>query len=605
MLLQRLFVGNIPADTNEQELKQEFSAYGTVKAIDLKCKPNALSNSVDTFAFVNIELDDRTLWRCISEFRQQQYKGVYLNVSKAKESFLDRLKREREEAEAGKLSSDLLNPYKSKPSDVRGETKPSPLPVLPTIQKEVQSSSSESSSESENEQPEPVRKLPFSRKQKEAEDDHLVRKWNQETYIEHGKLKIVPITGEVKEVIDKSKNWKKKDKNLDEKARLADEKRKQGLTKLQNAYEQQKKAIQKALAGGETNKKKKIVFDEDVDEPSGESNKISLFNDEDIDDGFKGNFKVHKQLADNNERGQRLFEMQTQFHGDSRFKLDERFLDKDASVTNEEMSNKNGVNLGDQERIKQYEILSKVTGKQIQARSQFNSEQSGRKVMQRYDPSVQKKETEQPLKKVKHLTDEDLIEAKKAMRPVDDYKVSEDKFYTVSDSITNVIGNSSGGFSLLSMFGAAPVDENEDEGIENQELDKPAFSAARFKYESSASEDEEGTQDPSNDNQLIGQVSNEEIETKSKKQKKKAGYFSKQGIWKENFFFLPDDPRFVEGRKFFFEFASSSAAEANKEKDEQVKDIRKIFKKRRTRETRNVNQMRAKRGLKLLKNRRK
>ncbi|XP_058825608.1 probable RNA-binding protein CG14230 [Topomyia yanbarensis] len=611
MPLQRLFVGNIPAGTSEQELKQEFSAYGPVKAIDLKCKPNPLNDSVDTFAFVNIELDDRAVGRCITEFRQEQYKGVFLNVSKAKESFLDRLKREREEAEAGKLSSERLNPYKKCDTSaaVRKDDLVEPLPVLPTIQKEVESSSSGSSSESEDDGPEPAKTSVVRKPKAKEDDDQLVRKWNQETFIEHGKLKIVPITGQVKEVIDKSKNRKKQEKDLDEKARLADEKRKQGLSNLQSAYEQQKQAIQKALAGGEASKRKKIVFDDDSEEPARKHSKVALFNDEDEEDGFKANFAVRKQLAENTEKGQRLFEMQTQFHGDSRFKLDERFLADDSTEVRKSgngILDRSGAKSGNHERKKQLEILSKVTGKEIHDRSQFSRDESGRKVMQRFDPSTnESKVSERPSRKEKQPTDEDLIEAKKAVRPAEDYKVSEDTFYSVSDSITQVIGNASGEFSLLSMFGnaAAADDDGEDVERENQDLGKPVFSDARFKYESSASEDEEGPQEKAaGDSEPKLQIQEAELEVK--KQKKKAGYFSKQGVWKENFFFLPKDPRFEEGRKLFFEFASK-VADAAVGRDEQRKDIRKIFKKRRLRETKNVNQMRVKRGLKLVKNKRR
>ncbi|XP_065094809.1 probable RNA-binding protein CG14230 [Ochlerotatus camptorhynchus] len=608
MPIHRLFVGNVPAGTSEQELKQEFSNYGSVKAIDLKCKPNALNGSVDTFAFVNVELDDRTLWQCINEFRQEQYKGVYLNVSKAKESFLDRLKREREEAEAAKQNSEALNPYKKAQEHEPVKKITEALPVLPTIAKQVESSSSESSSEDESPAPPPVRRSAVAIKKPQVDDeDQLVRKWNQETYIEHGKLKIVSITGQVKEVIDKSKNRNQQSgKELDEKAKLADEKRKQGLTNLQSAYEQQKSAIQAALAGGgDGAKRKKIVFDDDDDDQAGKKPKISLFGDEDGEDGFKANFTVRKQLAENTEKGQQLFDMQTQFHGDSRFKLDERFLADDTAAGRKKRMlyerekatmDKSGVNVNNQERKKQMEILSKVTGRDIYDREQFKKDNVGAKGMQRFDPSAKK---EVPVKKEKILTEEEILEAKRAERPEEVFQVTEDKFFKVSDGLSHAIGANSGGFSLLSTFGPAVVENAEEENDQEQPLDKPMYSDARFRYESSASEDED--EKPEKAVETTAVVPEEEA---TKKKKKKSGYLSKQGIWKENFFFLPNDARFEEGRKFFLEFASS-AAEANASKGDQAKDIRKIFKKRRMRETKNVNQMRAKRGLKLMKGKRK
>lgn len=300
MPLHRLFVGNIPGGTSEQELKNEFSSYGPVRAIDLKSKANPLTGSDDTFAFVNIDVDERTLRQLLDEFRQERYKGVYLNVSRAKESFLDRLKREREEAEAAKEKSGLLNPYKKEEAESKVVVKEA-LPALPTIAKEVESTSEESSDESEeDEKPVPVRSVPTVRQKQQGEEDQLVRKWNQETYIEHGKLKIAFTSGEVKEVIDKSKNRRQPEKELADKARVADEKRKQGLTKLQSAYDQQKLAIQAALAGGgDGPKRNKIVFADDDDDEEGTRKKVKLFDDQDDADDFKGNFNVRKQLAEN------------------------------------------------------------------------------------------------------------------------------------------------------------------------------------------------------------------------------------------------------------------------------------------------------------------
>lgn len=623
MPVQRLFVGNIPPGTSEQELQQEFSAYGSVTAIDLKSKPNPLNDSVDTFAFVNIELDDRAVWRCINEFRQEQYKGVYLNVSKAKESFLDRLKREREEAEESKLSSERLNPYKKNEQATKEKKQIEALPVLPTIKKAVESSSSESSSESEDEQPEPARAV-TNRALKPNDEDQIIRKWNQETYLEHGKLKIVPITGQVKELIETSRNRKRQqDKELNEKARQADDKRKQGLTNLQSAYEQQKQAIKAALAGGDVAGRKKILFedDEESEEPAGKRSKLSLFDEAD-DDGFKGNFSVQKPLAENTEKGQRLFEMQTQFYGDSRFKLDERFLGDDEtsdgkrrkkSAAEKSASVKSEAKSSNQERQKQLEILSKVTGKDFQDRSQFKHEETDRKGMQRFDPSAQGSvPAAKASKKEKIPAEEDIIEGKKAIRSAEDFKVSEEKFYKVSESIKEVIaGSSSGGFSLLSMFGAANAVKDEEATVnaEEEELEKPSNSKARFKYESSSSEDEDSKDKTADDHEVNIPEPVEENNATEESKKKKGKFFSKVVILKENFFFLPGDERLEEGRRFFCQFASSraetDAAEAadaaDAIKEEQAEKIRRIYRKRRMRETKNANQIRAKRGLKLMK----
>ena len=60
----RLFIGNIPAGTSEQELRQEFSAYGNVEAIEIKTKTNPLNDSVDTFGFVTLQTEDHIVPQC-------------------------------------------------------------------------------------------------------------------------------------------------------------------------------------------------------------------------------------------------------------------------------------------------------------------------------------------------------------------------------------------------------------------------------------------------------------------------------------------------------------------------------------------------------------
>ncbi|KFB43752.1 AGAP001261-PA-like protein [Anopheles sinensis] len=611
----RLFIGNIPKGTTEDELKEEFCAYGVVESIEIKQKSNPVSDVVDIFGFVTLQADDYTVGCCIKEFSEQKYKGVYLNVSKAKESFLDRLKREREEAEALKQSAALLEPYKK--SDVvenvaKSSEKLPTLPTLPTISKPDESSSSESS-ESEGEDEEDAgrsNQKSTNRQPVSKPEDELVRKWNQETYIEHGKLKIIPITGQVADVIDRSKSRQKQSdgKKLGEKARIADEKRKQGLTKLKSAYEQQKNAIKSALSGDSVNNKRKIAFSDDDEEGSSAKPKLSLFNGQEDDDGFEGNFSVRNQLA--GQEGQKLHEMQTTYHADSRFRMDSRFLDHDDKAKGERKPQEN---MNDKDRRKQLEILSNVTGKTL---GEKRNDSKKAPQMQRFDPS-QKEKSDQDKEPEKQIN---TAELKKAERREEEYKVSEQKFYVVSEKLLSSIKGSTAetetneGFSLLSMFGRATEDNpsaevpKEDDYVADEEM--PLQSDAKFKYESSDSEEE--NQAVEDDNNRMEHFEDEQFKDGNSKQQtkgkdkdeswrenvaqRKAGYYSRQGIWKENFFFLPDDARFDEGRKFFGiypvpggEYGTGETREPDADaKKGNVKDIRKIFKKRRQREEKNV-----------------
>lgn len=55
----RLFVGNIPANTSEQEIQSEFGYYGVVNRVELKKK-----NDDEHFAFVNIMIEERLVEKC-------------------------------------------------------------------------------------------------------------------------------------------------------------------------------------------------------------------------------------------------------------------------------------------------------------------------------------------------------------------------------------------------------------------------------------------------------------------------------------------------------------------------------------------------------------
>ncbi|KAK7866967.1 hypothetical protein R5R35_014739 [Gryllus longicercus] len=85
----RVFVGNLPPDTVEDDLKKLLKKYGTVLTVEIKRRIN------DVFAFVDLENLKLDVHTCLQELSWKQWKGQQLKVQLARESFLQRLARER------------------------------------------------------------------------------------------------------------------------------------------------------------------------------------------------------------------------------------------------------------------------------------------------------------------------------------------------------------------------------------------------------------------------------------------------------------------------------------------------------------------------------
>lgn len=59
----RLFVGNLPENTEEKELYSAFSHFGEITSVDLKCKPGDTKES-KKFAFVSLSADNGNVESC-------------------------------------------------------------------------------------------------------------------------------------------------------------------------------------------------------------------------------------------------------------------------------------------------------------------------------------------------------------------------------------------------------------------------------------------------------------------------------------------------------------------------------------------------------------
>lgn len=538
MSQKRLFIGNLPDDITEDELSIEFAAYGEVKAVELKSKTNAF-DEVTKFAFISMLIGDRDLNVCIQEFKDQKYKGKFLSVSLAKESFLDRLKREREEAGLSVLQiNGNSNKHESKPTQPRKSNKEFQNAIQAAKFDNDKSSSSDESTEDED--------TPKTKTFNVNENVHKNTK------------------AEVKTQTSKS-----------------DQQRTESLQKMAEEYKQKKMAIQSALSNFGA-AKNRIVFDDGQQNGSPETKKKkqTLFDEGEEDDGnnYRNDFQIKQQFE--GEKGQKLLELQTRYKNDSRFQIDDRFKDED-QLDNDEEEGEQEQDEGEHERKWQMAILENVVGKKFQPRDTQN-ESTRNKLMTRFDPSREDHNAflvNSTNKTNGAFPDKDSKKKKKAEmlkeKPkIEEIEVSKETYYKISDNITDIFKPSTEGFSLLSMFGAGE-DQDATKSSSYQEILQSTASKKNernpFRYDSSDSEDE-----------IADLPTKESIMTRKKNQQ------DKNEIAHETLFLIDDDPRLLEGALFFRVVEKGEDAP---DLDDCRRDLKKIVKKQMIRSYKKVGKM--------------
>lgn len=339
----------------------------------------------------------------------------------ARENFLDKLKREREEAAAAN-NANRNEPSKEIPSF------PEPLRAqLPTLTAAATAVASSSEEESSDEEVPAVRAVakPLVRQQiKQAKLDlpemvelddsgNLMLRKRSMAYVENGKIKISSINnGQVLHRIERKPATTKKDAKHfdDDRAKEADKKRLESLGKMKDSYNQQKMAIKNALSKVDATLNKKIIFDapttpaaESVSEAAPKKlvrttkekvpvkKATGLFDEDDDDedgaaDGGAEDYSKDFQVKEHYEGadGARLLKLQSRFKNDQRFKMDAKFLEqRDGGGGGDEIDEswqkpaEAGGDDDDDERQWQYNILESVMGKKIQ----HDQEQSADKRM--------------------------------------------------------------------------------------------------------------------------------------------------------------------------------------------------------------------------------
>ncbi|XP_016064450.1 PREDICTED: nucleolar protein 8 [Miniopterus natalensis] len=106
---KRLFVGGLGQSISEMDLQNQFSRFGEVSDVEIITRKDDQGNPQKVFAYINIRVAETDLKKCMSVLNNTKWKGGTLQIQLAKESFLHRLAREREEAKAKKERSTVGN----------------------------------------------------------------------------------------------------------------------------------------------------------------------------------------------------------------------------------------------------------------------------------------------------------------------------------------------------------------------------------------------------------------------------------------------------------------------------------------------------------------
>lgn len=120
MRMKRLFVGGLFPGVTEDDIIERFKRFGEITGVEIKKKKTTDTASLgNTFAYIDLNITDENLAKCFSLYNKTKWKGLSLRIQLAKEDFLKRLIKERENGFAvkpkikkpkGKHQEPLKNP---------------------------------------------------------------------------------------------------------------------------------------------------------------------------------------------------------------------------------------------------------------------------------------------------------------------------------------------------------------------------------------------------------------------------------------------------------------------------------------------------------------
>ncbi|KAJ4940932.1 hypothetical protein JOQ06_027222 [Pogonophryne albipinna] len=86
--MQRLYVGGLSHTITQKDLKDRFGKFGQVEDVELRTRKDDEGVPYKTFSYININITDADLKKCMTVLNKSKWKGGTLQIEMAKESFL-------------------------------------------------------------------------------------------------------------------------------------------------------------------------------------------------------------------------------------------------------------------------------------------------------------------------------------------------------------------------------------------------------------------------------------------------------------------------------------------------------------------------------------